>query len=90
MPDRAPSSSGKLPFVVNGPLRINLTEVAASVADLGTLVPITAALALVNGVDPVAALTLYDMGKAEDPAMRIEGLRLISKSGGKSGEWRAR
>ncbi|MBI4730395.1 MAG: hypothetical protein HY775_13000 [Acidobacteria bacterium] len=30
------------------------------------------------------------MGKAEDPAMRIEGLRLISKSGGKSGEWRAR
>jgi cyclic pyranopterin monophosphate synthase len=37
----------------------------------------------------VAALTLYDMGKAEDPSMRIEGLRLLSKSGGKSGEWRA-
>lgn len=38
----------------------------------------------------VAALTLYDMGKAEDPAMRIEGLCLLSKEGGKSGAWRAR
>jgi cyclic pyranopterin phosphate synthase len=37
----------------------------------------------------IAALTLYDMGKAEDASMRIEGLRLLSKSGGKSGEWRA-
>lgn len=33
----------------------------------------------------VAALTLYDMGKAEDPQMRIDGLRIVSKSGGKSG-----
>ena len=33
----------------------------------------------------VAALTLYDFGKAEDPRIRIENLRLISKSGGKSG-----
>ena len=33
----------------------------------------------------VAALTLYDMGKSEAPAMRIEGLRLLAKSGGKSG-----
>lgn len=37
----------------------------------------------------VAALTLYDMGKSLDPAMRIEGLHLESKSGGRSGEWRA-
>lgn len=37
----------------------------------------------------VAALTLYDMGKAEDPAIRIEGLHLVAKSGGTSGEWRA-
>lgn len=37
----------------------------------------------------IAALTLYDFGKAEDPAMRVEDLRLVSKSGGASGEWRA-
>ena len=37
----------------------------------------------------VALLTLYDMGKAVDKAMRIEGVRLLSKSGGKSGDWEA-
>ena len=36
-----------------------------------------------------ALLTLYDMGKAVDRAMRIEGVRLLAKSGGRSGEWRA-
>jgi len=33
----------------------------------------------------VAALTIYDMCKAVDRGMRIENIRLISKSGGKSG-----
>jgi len=33
----------------------------------------------------VAALTIYDMCKAVDPGMRIESIRLIRKSGGKSG-----
>ncbi|HJT37998.1 MAG TPA: cyclic pyranopterin monophosphate synthase MoaC [Actinomycetota bacterium] len=33
----------------------------------------------------IAALSLYDMGKAEDPRMRIDGLRIVAKSGGKSG-----
>ena len=37
----------------------------------------------------VACLTIYDMAKAVDRAMRIEGVRVISKSGGKSGDWRA-
>ena len=37
----------------------------------------------------VAALTVYDMCKAVDRAMRIEQVRLMSKSGGKSGEWAA-
>lgn len=36
-----------------------------------------------------AALTLYDMLKALSKGMRIEGIRLLAKSGGKSGEWRA-
>ena len=36
----------------------------------------------------VAALTVYDMCKAVDRGMRIEALRLVEKSGGKSGLFR--
>lgn len=36
----------------------------------------------------VACLTVYDMVKAADRGMRIEGIRLLSKEGGKSGPWR--
>jgi cyclic pyranopterin phosphate synthase len=35
----------------------------------------------------VAALTVYDMIKAVDPAARIDDVRLIRKEGGKSGVW---
>jgi cyclic pyranopterin phosphate synthase len=35
----------------------------------------------------VAALTIYDMCKAVDRLMRIEGLRVVHKAGGKSGEF---
>ncbi len=34
----------------------------------------------------VSALTIYDMCKAQDRAMRIQDVRLVKKSGGKSGE----
>ncbi|KAL6908390.1 hypothetical protein GGI43DRAFT_141107 [Trichoderma evansii] len=34
-----------------------------------------------------AALTVYDMCKAVDKGMRIEGLRVVLKDGGKSGRW---
>lgn len=37
----------------------------------------------------VAALSLYDTAKAFDRAARIEGVRLLAKSGGRSGEYRA-
>ncbi len=37
----------------------------------------------------VACLTIYDMAKAIDRAMTITGVRLIAKSGGKSGDFRA-
>ena len=37
----------------------------------------------------VACLTIYDMVKAVERGMRIEGIRLLEKSGGKSGNWRA-
>ena len=37
----------------------------------------------------VALLTVYDMAKAVDREMRIEGVRLLSKEGGASGRWTA-
>ena len=37
----------------------------------------------------VACLTVYDMAKAIDRTMRIEGIRLLRKSGGRSGDWSA-
>jgi cyclic pyranopterin monophosphate synthase len=38
----------------------------------------------------VACLTIYDMAKAVERGMRIEGIRLLEKRGGKSGHYRAR
>ena len=38
----------------------------------------------------VACLTIYDMVKAVERGMRIEAIRLIEKSGGKSGRYRAK
>jgi cyclic pyranopterin phosphate synthase len=35
----------------------------------------------------VAALTLFDMCKAVDPGMRIEGIKVLEKLGGKTGHW---
>ena len=37
----------------------------------------------------VAALTVYDMCKAVERGMRIEGIQLVAKSGGRSGDYRA-
>ncbi len=37
----------------------------------------------------IALLTIYDMAKALDKGMIIDGIRLIEKRGGKSGDWRA-
>jgi cyclic pyranopterin monophosphate synthase len=44
------------------------------------------ALTAVSG----ALLTIYDMCKARDREMTIEGIRLLRKKGGRSGEWSAR
>jgi cyclic pyranopterin monophosphate synthase len=38
----------------------------------------------------IACLTIYDMVKAVERGMRIEGIRLIEKHGGKSGHYRAK
>jgi len=37
----------------------------------------------------IGLLTVYDMCKAADRGMRIENVRLLEKSGGKSGHWRS-
>lgn len=37
----------------------------------------------------IAALTIYDMTKAVDKGIVVESVRLLSKSGGKSGNWTA-
>ena len=59
--------------------RINITATASTSARTGVemeaLTPVS-----------VAALTLYDMCKAVDRGIRIEGVRLVSKRGGRSGD----
>jgi cyclic pyranopterin phosphate synthase len=37
----------------------------------------------------VALLTIYDMCKAVDRGMVMSDIKLVEKSGGKSGEWKA-
>jgi len=60
----------------------------------GVVVTVEAVIAGQTGVEmealtaaSVALLTVYDMAKAVDRGMRIEGVRLLSKEGGKSGSW---
>lgn len=62
----------------------------------GIAVRATAATAGPTGVEmealtaaSVALLTLYDMAKALDRAMILGDIRLLEKSGGRSGDWRA-
>ncbi len=57
----------------------------------------TAAITAKTGVEmealtavSVAALTIYDMCKALDKGMEISQIRLLRKSGGKSGDWHRR
>ena len=61
----------------------NTVEIAATVKTTGQTGVEMEALTAAS----VAALTVYDMCKAVDRAMRIEGLRVVAKSGGKSGDF---
>ena len=63
----------------------------------GVIVRATAKLKGQTGVEmealmavSVACLTIYDMVKAAERGMRIEGIHLVEKRGGKSGIYRAR
>lgn len=78
------------------PLALDAVTVDFAVEADAIRVTATASLTGRTGVEmeamtaaSIALLTVYDMGKALDKAMIIEGVRLLAKSGGKSGDWRA-
>jgi cyclic pyranopterin phosphate synthase len=62
--------------------RVRITATARTHARTGVEMEALTAVA-------VAALTVVDMGKAIDKEMRIDGIRLLAKRGGRSGEYRA-
>ncbi len=78
------------------PLALSSAKVAVTPLDDGTGLLVTATVRTTGptGVEmealtavSVACLTLYDMLKAAEKGMVIEGVRLLSKTGGKSGDW---
>ncbi len=78
------------------PLMLSHIDVQAELCKNGVLISSTVRSTGPTGVEmealtaaAVAALTVYDMCKALDRGMEISGLRLLEKSGGKSGFYRA-
>jgi cyclic pyranopterin phosphate synthase len=78
------------------PIALSAVAVDFALDANGVTVTATARTAGQTGVEmealtaaSVALLTVYDMAKALDKGMIIGGVRLIAKSGGKSGDWRA-
>ncbi|MDR3537233.1 MAG: cyclic pyranopterin monophosphate synthase MoaC [Acetobacteraceae bacterium] len=61
----------------------NAVQIAATVRTTGQTGVEMEALTAAS----VAALTVYDMCKAVDRGMRVDGLRVVHKAGGKSGEF---
>ena len=78
------------------PLPITKAEVRVDAADGGLSVTARVKTTGQTGIEmealtavSVACLTLYDMLKAAEKGMVIEGVRLVSKTGGKTGDWTA-
>jgi cyclic pyranopterin phosphate synthase len=78
------------------PLALSKVEVKVEPADGGLAVTARVKTTGPTGVEmealtavSVACLTLYDMLKAAEKGMVIDAVRLVSKTGGKSGEWKA-
>lgn len=78
------------------PLALTSVEVTFDYVEGGIAVSAAASLTGKTGVEmeamtaaSVALLTIYDMAKALDKGMVIEGVRLLEKKGGKSGHWLA-
>jgi cyclic pyranopterin monophosphate synthase len=79
------------------PLALTHIDVATSIVRGGVRITSTAATTGPTGVEmealtaaAIAALTVYDMTKALDKSIVIRDIRLESKSGGKSGDFRRR
>jgi len=77
------------------PLPLSFVDVRVEVGDNGVQVRSRAVTTAQTGVEmealvaaSVAALTVYDMCKALDKSMTISEVRLDSKTGGKSGDYR--
>ncbi|MEV5022451.1 cyclic pyranopterin monophosphate synthase MoaC [Sphingobium sp. LMA1-1-1.1] len=79
------------------PIALSSVSVDLDLDGTGVSVTATAKTAGQTGVEmealtaaSVALLTVYDMAKALDKGMIISNVRLLAKSGGKSGDWTAR
>lgn len=78
------------------PIALSSVNIDFDLDESGVTITATARTAGQTGVEmealtaaSVALLTIYDMAKALDKGMVIGQVRLIAKSGGKSGDWRA-
>lgn len=77
------------------PLALTFVDVEGTVVAGGVRIRATAATSAGTGVEmeamvaaSIAALTVYDMTKALDKGIRIREVALLSKSGGKSGDYK--
>jgi cyclic pyranopterin monophosphate synthase len=78
------------------PLPLTRVSIDLELDETGIIVTATCATDGKTGVEmealtavSTALLTVYDMAKALDRAMTIREVRLLAKSGGRSGDWRA-
>ena len=78
------------------PLALDAVRLEFAFEDDGVRATATASLTGRTGVEmeamtaaSLALLTIYDMAKAIDKGMVVEEVRLLEKTGGKSGTWRA-
>jgi cyclic pyranopterin phosphate synthase len=92
----AKSTSQLIPLCHPLPLTLVVVEFDDSASDNRIDIKATTKTTYKTGVEmealtavSVAALTIYDMCKAVDRGMRISDVRLLSKSGGKSGDYEA-
>jgi cyclic pyranopterin monophosphate synthase len=76
------------------PIGIDAVEVELEAAEEGIAIRVEVRTSERTGVEmealtatAVAALTIYDMVKGTERAVEISGIHLVSKSGGRSGEW---
>ena len=77
------------------PLPLSHADVSCVIEEGGVRITATAATNAQTGVEmealtaaAIAALTVYDMTKALDKGIEIEGIYLMEKTGGKSGDYR--